>query len=324
MSRIRRNTEKSWAVLVCVAFFLPSIALAKTVSAPCEYASKNVPSRSSNAPSGSEFVRRVATISESERENAIEAELLAGNKPDFLTRFVPVHLSGPGPRATTIRITLCVAPDYLAIGSDNDFLFVPMRLATALRVAHRYGALLPTTKLVDAIYDQASLRLSPQPLPASDQMRSTSYYAHHNELVREQRAARGAHLGELVAGDKKDLVITNRLWRFLDRVAIYGWHRGSHEPIQPLSTVHGARYADYSHGVRLIGAEAYVDGEPRSLLSLLSDPQLAPIVNGEGAISRVTELVAELSIAPPETVASLPGANQPDFGGLSMSLVSNR
>lgn len=264
-------------------------------------------------------------MSESQREGAIEAELLVGDVPTFLKRFVPVHLSGPGPNGTAITITICVAPDYLAIGSDRDFLFVPMRLATALHVARHYGAMIPTGKIVDAIYDQAEVRLVPQPLPASSEMRSTAYYAHHNELVGEQRAALGVMLGELVAGDKKDLVITNRLWRFPDRVAIYGWHRGMHEPIQPLSTVHGARYADYSHGVRLIGDEVYVDGEPRPLLSLLSDPQLAPLVNGEGAISQVNTLVAELSVAPAESVASSsePGKKS-GFDALSMSAVPNR
>ena len=319
MSRVRRTVEKSWAALICVTLFLPSIAVAKIDSPPCGSALKNLPSRSPAMPSGSYFVRSVGAMSESEREKAIEAEFSAGNMPSFLARFVPVHLSGQRPNGTTIQITICVAPDYLAIGSDVDFMFTPMRLATALRIARRYGAMLPTSKMVDAIYDQASVHLSPQPLPAGDQMRSTAYYAHHNVLVGEQRGEIGASLGELTAGDKKDLVITNRLWRLPDRVAIYGWHRGSHQPIQPLSTVHGARYADYSHGVRLIGAEAYVDGEPRSLLALLDDPQLAPILNGEGAINRVTELVAELSIAPAEAVASsATSATKPGLAALGM------
>jgi hypothetical protein len=237
----------------------------------------------------------VAGLGESAREEAIEAELLAGNVPQFLTRFVPVDLEGRGS-----RITICAAPDYLAIGSDQDHLFVPMRLSTALRVAGHYGAVLPTVRMVDAIYDQAALQLHPQPLPPTDAMRSTAYYAEHNALVGEQRALGDTPLGALVAGDKKDLVLTDRLWRFPDRVAIYGWHRGSHAPIQPLSTVHGAGYADYSHGVRLIGAEAYVDGRPRPVMALLADPQLAPAVTGEGTIARPAELVARLSATPPE------------------------
>ena len=46
-----------------------------------------------------------------------------------------------------------------------------------------------------------------------------------------------------------------------DRVAIYGWHYPSGQPIQPLSLVHEADYVDYSHGARLISRIAIVDGE---------------------------------------------------------------
>ena len=66
-------------------------------------------------------------------------------------------------------------------------------------------------------------------------------------------------------------------------------------PIQPLSTVHGARYADYSHGVRLVSAVAFVNGRPRSLLDVLQDPWLAGIVSDEGPIIRLARLIAAAS-----------------------------
>lgn len=272
-----------------------AVTYARDRTGRCDQALVDVPSRASFAPTGSEFVHQIQSMGETEREGAIEAELLSGDIPTFLTRFIPVELAGPG-----VRVTLCVAPDYLAIGSDKDFLLVPMRLSTALRVARRYGAVLPTARIVDAVYEQADVRLTPQPLPPTDKMRSTAYYREHNALVRQQREARGGALGELTAGDKKDLVLTERLRQMSDRVAIYGWHRGERDPIQPLSTVHGARYADYSHGVRLVATKAYVDGEPRSLLTLMGDPRLAPIVNSEGAIAQVLDLIAKLQVSPPE------------------------
>jgi hypothetical protein len=89
-----------------------------------------------------------------------------------------------------------------------------------------------------------------------------------------------------MAGQKKDVVLTNRLLAKPGRVAIYGWHEGAGRPIQPLSTVHGARYADYSHGVRLVSAVAYVDGYARALSDLLEDRRLARLVSDEGPISR--------------------------------------
>lgn len=271
------------------------MAYARDRTGRCDQALADVPPHPSFAPTGSEFVHQIQSMGETEREGAIEAALLSGDIPTFLTRFVPVELAGPG-----VRVTLCVAPDYLAVGSDKDFLLVPMRLSTALRVARRYGAVLPTARIVDAVYEQADLRLTPQPLPPTDEMRSTAYYSEHNALVRRQREARGGALGELTAGDKKDLVLTDRLRQMSDRVAIYGWHRGKHDPIQPLSTVHGARYADYSHGVRLVATKAYVDGEPKSLVALLGDPRLAPVVNSEGAIAQVPDLIAKLAVPPPK------------------------
>ena len=91
-------------------------------------------------------------------------------------------------------------------------------------------------------------------------------------------------LGPLTAGHKKDLVLTTRLRRRPGRVAIYGWHRTSGKPIQPLSTVHGARYADYSHGVRFVSPQVMVDGLAHEYFEVLGDPILGPILSNEGGI----------------------------------------
>ena len=248
-----------------------------------------------SAASGSVFLQAISVLGEDAREDAIRAALLDGDLPNGLRGLKPVRLRDP---ATAHEITLCVMPDYLAVGSDEDPLLIPMRLATALEVASRYGFLLPTRRIVDAIYRQSSIKLSPQPLPASDEMRSAHYYRRHNELVQAQRANRTTAGDTLLAGDKKDLVLTSLLWSRPDRVAIYGWHRPDGRPIQPLSTVHDKRYADYSHGVRLVSQTAYVDGEPRSLLRLLQDPAYAPLLSDEGPLPRLGELIAKLSTPP--------------------------
>ncbi|HEX7409959.1 MAG TPA: hypothetical protein VF515_20260 [Candidatus Binatia bacterium] len=258
---------------------------------------QKLPSRASTAPTGSEFAHRVEALSGADREQAIEAELLDGDMPQFLRRVVPITMNGELPNGQSVEVTVCTLTDYLAIGSDRDFLIVPMSLATALTVAGRFGFTLPTSKMVDAIYRQAEVHLAPQPLPASDQMRSTDYYRHHNELIAEQRMALGVLPGVLTAGHKKDLVITNRLWRYPDRVAIYGWHRGINSPIQPLSTVHGVRYADYSHGTRLVSTTIFMDGRPMSIFEALADPGLSQVLSREGPLPRLSDLISRL--APP-------------------------
>jgi hypothetical protein len=253
-----------------------------------------MPSRPADAPTGTQFVQEVRSLTGPSRDSRVRSEILSGNLPGFLRRWVPVTVSSATTAPEPVRITLCALPDYLAVGSDDDFVYVPMGLEAALSVAERLGFLLPTPRLVDAIYEQSAVQLEPQPLPPGDDMRSTDYFLYHNDLIREQRAVRGVELGELMAGHKKDLVLSARLWQHPGQVAIYGWHRDAHSPIQPLSTVHGARYADYSHGVRLVSLTAYVNGVRRSLFEILADPKLASLVSSEGPLPHVGERLERL------------------------------
>jgi len=126
-----------------------------------------------------------------------------------------------------------------------------MNLHTATEIANRFGFVLPTRKTVDAIYDQSGCHFTPQPLPSGPQMTSTEYYRMHNALIDKQSQVLGFPLGALVSGHKKDVVLSNRLITHPGQIAIYGWHRAKGAPIQPLSTVHGAGYADYSHGISI-------------------------------------------------------------------------
>lgn len=223
-----------------------------------------------------------------QREEAIQAEILKGNLPEFLRKLVPVELRG----GNKLTATIFVAPDYLAIGSDDDFLRIPMNLHTAMAIADRFGFILPTRKMVDAIYLQSGYHLVPQPLPAGPEMRSTNYYWIHNQMIEEQARSAGVELGRLVSGHKKDVVITNLLSSKVGRIAIYGWHRGPGQPIQPLSTVHGATYADYSHGIRLVSEMVFIDGRLQSIYEILRDSYASRVLSDEGAIRDIWEFVS--------------------------------
>jgi len=313
------NTRPRWVRLVfaCATIAGSACALAEVSSAAetpqlCEQGpARGIPARAPGAATGSEFARRVQDLSGLSRDALARSELLTGDVPDFLRRLVPVTVAGfDGERP--VKITVCVLPDYLALGSDTDFVRVPLGLKAALDVARDFGFILPTPKLVDAIYESSRVRLEPRPLPASDEMRSTAYFVYHNELVDRERAEQAAPLGELTAGDKKDLVLTSLLWRAPGRVAIYGWHRAVDQPIQPLSTVHGARYADYSHGVRLVSTTAYVDGAKRSLEELLADRKLSHLLTREGSLPQLGEHLTALmaQLAEDERTASVAGLSR--------------
>jgi hypothetical protein len=228
---------------------------------------------------GKQFIESTKGLDRKQREAAILKEIQQGNVPDFARQMREIQVNSQGHTGT-----LRVMPDYLAIGSNDDFVRIPMDPRTAQKIADQTGTSLPTTKMVDDIYKQADTKLTPQPLPAGAQMMSNDYYQRHNDLVEQQMNQRGAEHGQLTAGHQKDVVISNRLTQHPDRVAIYGWHQQNGKPIQGLSTVHENSYADYSHGVRLVGGTMLVDGQERPVSEVLRDPALAGLVSNEGVI----------------------------------------
>jgi len=194
---------------------------------------RSIPPRTSQGLSGSQFARLVSQMNPQQREQAIKDEILKGNVPEFLRKLVPVDLSCELQGGKTLTATIFVAPDYLAIGSNDDFLRIPMNLHTALAIADQFGFVLPTKKMVDAIYRQARYHLAPQPLMAGPQMRSTEYYLKHNQMIDAQAQALGVKLGTLVSGDKKDIVITNLLLKNVGKIAITAGIEGRTPPSNP-------------------------------------------------------------------------------------------
>ncbi len=276
----RPVTVAAGLLLACAAFGGFVSPPDSVRAAPRLHPLLSLPARPADAIGGAEFARRTSALSSADRDRAVVAELERGNIPSFLGHLAPVRLAANAAGGQTVAATIWVTPDYLAIGSDDDFLYVPLTYYSATIVADHFGCVLPTARMVDAIYEQSAHHLTPAPLPAGPLMRSNLYLEKHQQRIDEQRF--GLPLGELISGHKKDLVLSNRLRQFPDRVAIYGWHRAPGDPIQPLSTVHGARYVDYSHGVRLVSADVLVDGRPRSIYDALQDSRIAPVLSREG------------------------------------------
>jgi hypothetical protein len=286
-TRFQRSlTRRTGLKLAVSAVFGRCVGLGQQALATPQVADlpRSIPQRAPQALTGSQFAESVASVERPQREHAILGQLLSGNLPSFLRKLSPVKLSCALGSGKILSATIFVMPEYLAIGSDDDFLRIPMNLHTATAAANHFGCVLPTKKVVDSIYAQSSCRFTPQPLPAGPQMTSTGYYRLHNGMIEKQSQNRGFQVGALVSGHKKDVVLTNRLNRMPDRIAIYGWHRDNGEPIQPLSTVHGANYADYSHGIRLVSAAVVVEGQVRHIHEVLQDPVLAKLVSDEGPI----------------------------------------
>ena len=117
-------------------------------------------------------------------------------------------------------------------------------------------------------------------------MIESKQFLKHDEAVKAQAKERNITytLKSLIAGHKKDLVITNRLKSSPGREAIYGWFRSDGSTIQPLSTVHENSYVDYSHGFRAVDQKVMVDGVETTLTKVLKDPILSGLISSEGPI----------------------------------------
>ena len=250
-----------------------------------------IPRRPLQAMTGTEFAKSIQHLKTRQREQAILNQLNRGNIPDFLRKLVPVHFESSRRNGKKSQVTFYTMPDYLAIGSNKDFLRIPVNYHTAVSVARRFGFVLPTRKMVDAIYSRAAFHLKPRPMTPGPWMTSTAYYLTHQQKIEKSRRAIHAPLGALIAGHKKDLILTHLLERTPHRVAIYGWHRLNGQPIQPVSLVHGANYADYSHGVRLISDVIQVDGQLLFFYDIMEDPDLATLLTGEGTIRNLMALM---------------------------------
>ncbi|MEY2880872.1 MAG: hypothetical protein RLZZ15_3252, partial [Verrucomicrobiota bacterium] len=162
----------------------------------------------------------------------------------------------------------------------------PLSPASAQLLADELGCVLPTKKIVDAIHRAAPLQLTPAPIPPSAAMTTVAVFTAHNTTVRTARAAAlAAHpLGTLVAGHKKDLVLTPLLHDAPGKVAIYGWHALDGKPIQPLHLGHVATWVDYSHGVRLVARAATLRGAATTVPVILADPKTSTLLSDEGPL----------------------------------------
>ena len=240
----------------------------------------SIPARAPDAPTGSAFIASVATLPRDEREGAIRRALLDGNIPSHLRALRTIVVADTGADGAKHTIAYDVMPDYLAIGSDEDFVRMPMNPYTAQAFGDAFGFVLPTRKMVNDIWAAAAVHVDPRPV--TQERESPLTFLQHHRIIEDQ--LRGVKRGTLVAGIKKDVVVTNRLTERENRVAIFGWHYASGQPIQPLYAGHVDWYVDYSHGIRPVHRTMRVDGVPRSFESILGDPALRGLLSDEGKV----------------------------------------
>jgi hypothetical protein len=276
---------RAWAcIAACLAGWVPGAALAATLGS-LQAQTLRLPERATNALTGTQFARRVTGLALAQREQEAASEILSGNVPDFLRKLCPVQVTNVVNEKTNTA-TFFVAPDYLAVGSDADYLLMPLSPGVAQELADKLHCSLPTRKMVDEIYYAAEVKLAPSPIPPSAAMTTVEVFSNHNSIVCEQRRSKLAEhpFGALVAGHKKDVVISAKLATAPGRVAIYGWHRTNGLPIQPLHLGHTTAWVDYSQCIRLVQQTMVVNGQSNTVAEVLADPVLAGLLSDEGIV----------------------------------------
>ncbi|WP_343532279.1 hypothetical protein [Pedobacter sp.] len=245
--------------------------------------------RKSDALTGSQFSKLIAdtNLSLSVREEMIWQEIKNGNVPSFLRKLSPIEINKVI-NTKTYKLIIYTIPDYLSIGSDTNYFYIPTTPMLAQRIANLTHTLLPTKTMVDEIYAQAVIKLEPQPIPPSKAMINVPVFIAHQEMILKQLQALGNNYkqGNLTAGNKKDIIISNKIYgQATPRVVIYGWHKLDGKAIQPVYNKHTNTWADYSHGVRLISDIGYLNGKKIKLSGILKDPILHELLSDEGVIT---------------------------------------
>ena len=246
-------------------------------------ATSTIPDRSSSAVTGSQWVQDNMNLSGATREANILKEFKEGNIPDFLRDFDHVTVSDG-----TNTITYRVMTDYLCIGNNYDYVRVPMNPHTAQAIADQYDCTLITRKMTNDIWKQSENKLEPRPWgpPYDLDMEKTHRIGTHSNTIKKQLA--GKNPFALTSGHKKDVVLTNKLSpnNPKKRVAIYGWIQLNGKPIQDLNpSSHDDKYADYSHGIRLVDNIATVNGQAMRMRDVFAHPAYSKLVSDEGPLT---------------------------------------
>ena len=227
------------------------------------------------------FYESFRTLSLQDRELLTVREILADNVPDYMKGFIRIKTVQKDAQGRKHRLTLWAKPHYLTVLSGDVPFIVPMTPMTAQIIADSLDCSLPTPKIVDIIYQNA--QATPEPfnyIPRGERNLDPDLLFDHSQVIFAQLKAAGKKPGMLVAGTKKDVVIT-RIPPHPERthhVIIYGWHRPDGTPIQPVYDGYINTYVDYSHGIRLIRNKILVDGKEYTIAQLLADPVMWPLI----------------------------------------------
>ena len=124
---------------------LCALFLALVTAGPAE--TLELPSRVGDAVGGGEFADLISSLEREDRERAIYNEIVGnGNVPNFLRQMVEIPIT----QGATSGLFHAI-PDFLAVGSDDDYFLMPMTPILAQWIADETGTIMPTPRMSDAM-----------------------------------------------------------------------------------------------------------------------------------------------------------------------------
>lgn len=282
-------------------------------NAPLSFGSAgaDIPSGNGKVPenpgtmTGSKFLEQIKQIgdlnhnleNQHKMEMMIAAEVAKGNIPSFCRPENGKTIGMKGPDGTIVKFK--AGRDYLAIGTDSDFIRVPMTPVLAQTLSEQYGWGLPTGPMTDAIHDTAEIKIKGVGYVRDGhpedqaQMQGTGFIARHNYEINQTlgpQALADLKSGKsLAAGFKKDLIIApGAVGNPRGPLYFRGLYGDGVNPTQH-HPAHEWSYYDYSHGFRPIYGNVVIihpngQSESKPYYEALKDPIFASALNGaEGA-----------------------------------------
>jgi hypothetical protein len=237
-------------------------------------------------------------------------QVAAGNMPSTYNDFVTIEVKGQ--KGTEVKFE--AAPHGLRIGHNNDYIEVPLDGPHAMAAAEILGYTLPTTWMVEAIYQQAKKNKGKVKFVAAPEIakalgiknwnpnrpdgwwqQSPQFIRMRNMLLKAWRADPKHPItdGQLEAGYFKEICqpkksqggrpgFVGNLLSGRDnagesvRLEFYGGYNDQGGLVQGVSGgIHEGKYFDYSHGVRFVKPTLTVNGKPMTFEEFHSSAQFA-------------------------------------------------
>jgi hypothetical protein len=298
-----------------------------TAKIPGEY---RIPERPAGAKGGQELLRewglnRNMNAFQDQLADNIIREIERGNVPDSCRNMHTITMQGED----GTKISFRTSAGYLAVGSNQDHVRVPLSGYMAKRIADHFGWTLPTAGMAAATDRAADLQLRIGGETHNDydlaHMADLEYARKHNQRAQKslqrhlnQINKRAAEQGQppltandlsrlLIRGEKKNIFIGQRSDQ--GGIGIGGLLDTNGNPIQPYQYPHSKEtgpngetgyHGDYSQSIAIQAPKVTIvtpDGKSHSvhLYKALRDPKYAKILNPSEAGKNDGVFIAENS-----------------------------